>query len=117
MSTFQLPQIPPRPPFDPPRDAAEREAWKDAWDLHIWATNLHMQEGVRQAQVATGLELAADLPPRRIGKGEVVLACIRAVPPTIKPTENGWAGDVKTLADQLWLRMQADPEINPLKRD
>ena len=99
--SINLPALPPEP--------GPNEPWADRLE---WA-KLAMQRAMVEAQVGTGLELAADLPPRRISKAEVILACISVVPPTIRPTEAAWASDVMTVGNALWARMQADPEINP----
>lgn len=109
-----LPTIPQQPSESPPSDAALLPVWRDQWSNYRWAVDAHQQEAMRAAQVGVSLELAADLPPRRVGKAEVVLARISVVPPSVRATEGTWSADVMLAADALWNRMQADSVIKPL---
>ena len=93
---------------------SEFTAWQDSWTTYRWAVNAHNADAMQResSKVAAAMQTSNDA-PRVVGKAEVVLACIRAVPPTVRPTEGGWAGDVMTIANALWDRMQADSVINP----
>lgn len=113
MTTLPVIAIPPQPPADPPTDPAQVPLWRDRWENYRWAVDAVLRAEHTREQAKVSLALAAQLPPRAVGKAEVVLACIRAVPPTVRLTEAGWSSDLMQMADALWARMQADPVINP----
>jgi hypothetical protein len=91
---------------------AEFASWQESQTMYRWAVNAHTQDAMQReaTRAATAMQTSNEA-PAPVGKAQVVLACIRAVPPTIRPTEAAWAGDVMALAGALWQRMQADPEI------
>lgn len=115
--TFDLPVIPPQPPAAPSSDA-DLQRWQIAWANYRWAMQMHNDAACRagQADARVALILAIDEAMRKgssVTKDKVVLACISVVPPNIRQTENAWSSDVMKVADDLWLKMQADPAINP----
>ena len=103
----------------------EAEAWRTAWANHNAAEHVQAQASNRAdaaetrrmmqtagADVVDGI-LAAITAPRRVGKGEVVLAMLEKVPIGFITTEGNFVTQVFEAADRMWQRMQADPAINP----
>lgn len=95
--SFQLPPLPPRPSDTPPPQGLAQ--WEAAQRIYWQAVGVHSAAASAAAQVAVLREQAAALGKKTVH--ETILACIQAVPPTIKPTEAAWAKDVSALGIAL----------------
>lgn len=115
--TFPLPEIPPQPPFEaPPNEGNNIPVWQSQWQTMRWALDLHALDAKMRVahqhafllghfvdDTVRGL-MAALAVGRKVTKAEVVLAFVET---GLLPAQ------AKAQADELWLAMQADPEINP----
>ena len=103
---MNLPPLPPRPSDTPPQDpdGTRTRAWEAQWRIYWQAVAVHAGAD-NTASINAAMAAGANT---MIGKTEadVILACIHAVPPTIKPTEAAWAKDVVALGRALYAEMQ-----------
>lgn len=98
---FTLPPLPPRPSDTPPAQGLAQ--WEAQQRIYWQAVAVHSAAASAAAQVETLRAQAAALGKKT--PHEVILACIQAVPPTIKPSEAAWAKDVVALGLALHKEM------------